>query len=123
MSMIFFEGPAGTGKTTSLMKELERQIIINPLGEGQKVIGLTYMHGSRKRLIEKLNGVTSLHKNFDVFTFDSFAWRLICRWRSLLYKTSMIKSIDELGLDYNKRSLLPKERGKNGFPHISNSCN
>jgi superfamily I DNA/RNA helicase len=83
MSIIFFEGSAGTGKTTSLMRELENQLTQFPLQDEQRVLGLTFMHGSRRRLIERFSHLEGLRKRFDCLTFDSFAWHLVNRWKSL----------------------------------------
>lgn len=84
MSAIVFEGPAGTGKTTQLMAELERQLTRTPLNPGQRVLGLTFMHGSRRQLKERLGKIRGLGGRFECSTFDSFAWRLVQRWRSLV---------------------------------------
>lgn len=79
----FFEGPAGTGKTTRLMAALEDWVKEHGLGEGQKVLALTFMHGSRKRLDERLRSLPSLSGRYEASTFDSLAWRITQRWKSL----------------------------------------
>ena len=42
-----FSGGAGCGKTFRLMQALSEYLIATPLREGQKVLALTFMHGSR----------------------------------------------------------------------------
>jgi len=83
MSVRLFEGPAGTGKTTSLMAELATIIEERPLCDHEKVLALTKMHGSRRRLNCRLAMVKGLYRQFECVTADSFAWRILRRWRSL----------------------------------------
>lgn len=82
MSLVFFEGPAGSGKTTKLLEELRDRLASGPLREHQKVLALSKMHGSRRRLVRRLAEFLPSH-NFNCATIDSFAWRLLRRWRSL----------------------------------------
>src|SRR5713226_1840243 len=84
MSVEFFEGSAGTGKTTKLMSALQERLSSVPLGDGQDVLALTFMHGSRHRLASRLGTVPLARKRHECMTIDSFAWHLICRWRGLL---------------------------------------
>lgn len=51
--------------------------------DGQKVLALTFMHGSRRRLEERLGQLRALKGRTDCSTIDSFAWRLVRRWLSL----------------------------------------
>lgn len=81
MAIVAFEGPAGTGKTWSLMAALEKAVAARPLVEGQKVLALTFMHGSRRRLHERLASMAALGGRFECSTFDNLAWRLCHRWR------------------------------------------
>jgi len=83
MSLRFFEGPAGCGKTTRLFEELEQILETYPLGEHQRVLALTKMHGSRRRMQGRLSALPVLRWRFHCSTVDSFAWRLVRRWRSL----------------------------------------
>lgn len=78
-----FIGAAGTGKTTKLLKELEAHVVAQSLCEGQRVLALTFMHGSRFRLIERF-ATSSIRRRFDCLTFDRFSWDLCRRWRSRL---------------------------------------
>ena len=83
--VIYFEGPAGTGKTHSIIEELKRRLIQEPINEWQKVLALTFMHGSRIRLNEKLSTIKELKGKYVAKTIDSFAWSIVNRWRSLAY--------------------------------------
>ena len=51
MPFLAFEGPAGTGKTYQLIEEV-RARAPKVLGTAQRVLGLTFMHGSRRRFDE-----------------------------------------------------------------------
>ena len=83
MSLRFFEGPAGSGKTTRLFQELVSTLSTRPLAENERVLALTKMHGSRRRMLGRLSTLPGLRGRFDCTTMDSFAWRIIMRWRSL----------------------------------------
>ncbi len=65
------------------MQSLSDHLEATPLKEGQKVLALTFMHGSRRRLEERLGQLQSLKGRTDCSTIDSFAWRLVRRWVSL----------------------------------------
>lgn len=84
MSLQFFEGGAGTGKTTLVIERVGQLVAASPLSENQRVLALTKMHGSRRRVHERLALVPGLRGRFDSMTIDSFAWRIVRRWRSLL---------------------------------------
>ena len=79
MTIQSFTGGAGCGKTHQLMEALEHYLDASPLQEGQRVLALTFMHGSRRRLDERLGHIFRR----EVATIDSFAWRLVRRWVSL----------------------------------------
>jgi hypothetical protein len=83
MGVIAFEGPAGCGKTHRLMEELAAALLARPLAPHQRVLALTFMHGSRRRLDTRLRSVPGLAGRFEATTLDSFAWRLTQRWRRL----------------------------------------
>src|SRR5258706_16256406 len=83
MGVIAFEGPAGCGKTHRLMEELAAALRTKPLAPHQRVLALTYMQGSRRRLDSRLRSVPGLMGRFEATTLDSFAWRLTQRWRRL----------------------------------------
>jgi hypothetical protein len=77
------EGAAGCGKTVRLMETLGETLAAAPLREGQRVLALTFMHGARRRLHEKLRGMDGLRSRVECVTVDSFAQRLARRWRGL----------------------------------------
>ena len=83
MTVRAFTGGAGCGKTYQLMQSLNDHLGTAPLGDGQKVLALTFMHGSRRRLEERLGQLQALRGRTDCSTIDSFAWRLVRRWTSL----------------------------------------
>lgn len=78
-----FTGGAGCGKTYQLMQSLSAHLEAAPLQDGQKVLALTFMHGSRRRLEERLGQLQILRGRTECSTIDSFAWRLVRRWLSL----------------------------------------
>lgn len=88
MSLRFFEGPAGCGKTTRLFEVLEEVLETRPLAEHQRVLALTKMHGSRRRMQGRLDALPGLRRRFQCSTVDSFAWRVVRRWRSLARRLS-----------------------------------
>src|ERR1700686_986918 len=83
--MIVFgiEGTAGSGKTSRLMEKLADTLELTPLDTGQRVLALTFMHGARRRLHDRLHRVAGLAGRFECVTIDSFALRLLRRWRTL----------------------------------------
>lgn len=83
MSVRAVEGAAGCGKTFRLMGMLAETLAAHPLAEGQRVLALTFMHGARRRLSERLQTVPGLGARVKCCTIDSFAWRLYRRWRGL----------------------------------------
>ena len=83
MAVTAFEGPAGTGKTYSLLERLDGDLKRRALASHERVLALTFMHGARRRLDSRLREVDGLMGRFQATTLDSFAWRLIQRWRRL----------------------------------------
>lgn len=83
MSLQLIEGGAGTGKTTMVIDRLGHLLNASPLAEHQRVLALTKMHGSRRRVRERLMGVSGLYGRFESATIDSFSTRIVHRWRSL----------------------------------------
>lgn len=84
MTVQAFTGAAGCGKTYQLMHSLSAYMEAAPLKDGQKVLALTFMHGARRRLEERLGQLHVLRGRMDCSTIDSFAWRLVRRWQSLV---------------------------------------
>jgi superfamily I DNA/RNA helicase len=93
MSTKGFTGGAGTGKTTSLLRELDAHLATNPLADGQRVLALTFMHGSRHRLAERL-AKSSARRHFECMTLDRFAWDICRRWRSRLRSSGGLVPLD-----------------------------
>jgi UvrD-like helicase C-terminal domain/AAA domain len=83
MPVTAFEGPAGTGKTHSLMEELGARLRHRALASHERVIALTFVHGARRRLDSRLREIEVLDGRFQAVTVDSFAWHLVQRWRRL----------------------------------------
>lgn len=83
MTVAAFEGPAGTGKTHSLMSQLREALPGRLSASHERVLALTFMHGSRRRLDARLHEIDGLATRFEATTVDSFAWRLVQRWRAL----------------------------------------
>lgn len=83
MSIRAVEGVAGCGKTTRLTAMLAETLTAHPLIEGQRVLALTFMHGARRRLSERLASIADLKGRVECCTVDAFAWRLYRRWRGL----------------------------------------
>lgn len=83
MTIQAVEGGAGCGKTHRLMAMLAERLETHPLGNGQRVLALTFMHGSRRRLSERLRTVANLRGRVECCTIDALAWRTYRRWRGL----------------------------------------
>lgn len=83
MSIRAVEGAAGCGKTHRLMGMLAETLAAHPLIEGQRVLALTFMHGARRRLSDRLRTVAGLAGRVECCTVDAFAWRIHRRWRGL----------------------------------------
>lgn len=103
MSLALFEGPAGSGKTTQLVAEVKRILAASPLIPGQRVLALTKMHGSRRRMDAKLD-LEIRPAKADCQTIDGFALHLNRRWRDLAESTSSTRLPDEL--DFKGQSEL-----------------
>jgi superfamily I DNA/RNA helicase len=65
------------------METLGETLALVPLGDGQRVLALTFMHGARRRLHEKLRGMDGLRRSIECTTIDSFGQRVVRRWRGL----------------------------------------
>lgn len=77
-----FEGPAGTGKTHRLIEEVGQHLVQHPLEPHQRVLALTFMHGSRKRLDGRFREIAALRGRAVCMTIDSFAQSILRRWCS-----------------------------------------
>jgi hypothetical protein len=78
-----FEGPAGSGKTHRVMESVGERLAQEAMLPHQKVLALTFMHGSRRRLDEELRLNPLLRGKSVAMTIDSFALQVLTRWRSL----------------------------------------
>ena len=84
MTFDFFEGAAGTGKTHNLVGRAEGIVQDGALGEGGKLLALTFMNGARRRLEARLQEKPVFRRRFECQTFDVFARTLSARRRSLI---------------------------------------
>ena len=84
MTFDFFEGAAGTGKTHNLVGRAGELVEDGLLGEGHKLLALTFMNGARRRLDTRLGENPVFRRRFDCQTFDVFARTLATRRRSLI---------------------------------------
>jgi len=84
MTFDFFEGAAGTGKTHNLVGRARELVQDGALGEGHKLLALTFMNGARRRLDARLGENPAFRRRFDCQTFDVFARTLAARRRSLI---------------------------------------
>jgi len=66
------------------------------LGEGQRMLALTFMNGARRRLTSTLNAEPSFRRKFDCLTIDSFA-QTLARRRSAKLTDDMRRQAEELG--------------------------
>lgn len=89
MTIRSFSGAAGCGKTHQLMANLAARLEGQPLLTSQKVLALTFMHGSRRRLDDRLAGVAVLRRQYECTTIDGFAWRIVSRWQALITQSGM----------------------------------
>jgi len=78
-----FEGPAGSGKTYRLLESVAIRLQDQPLLLQQKVLALTFMHGSRRRLDVESGANPHLRGKVVAMTIDSFAHQVWNRWRTL----------------------------------------
>ncbi|MFH1893767.1 MAG: UvrD-helicase domain-containing protein [Candidatus Zixiibacteriota bacterium] len=73
-------GSAGTGKTTRLIDDAVDWASRSPLDERQSLLFLSRMHGSRRRLVQRLSSL-SLDCRYEVSTIDALASSIVNRWR------------------------------------------
>ena len=95
-------GQAGTGKTTWLINQLRA---IGPQvleGEFQRILGLTFMHGSRRRLDAAIRSACA-GLRATVMTIDSFALLIVNRWRSTLDIRKVVVGCND-DVDFEERA-------------------
>lgn len=90
MTLDFFEGAAGTGKTHNLVERAGELVTDGVLGEDQRVLALTFMNGARRRLETRLGQNILFRRRFECQTFDVFARVVSARRRSLLSVNAQI---------------------------------
>src|SRR5579863_9149099 len=79
---IAFVGAAGVGKTYSLIAAVKKHLNCTPLQEPyQSVLGLTFMHGARRLLHDRLAKALGRRRLVECSTIDSFALALVRRFR------------------------------------------
>lgn len=83
MTVSFFEGPAGSGKTYKLIERTRELVTAGMLAEEQRVLALTFMHGARRRLEASLGEHPELRRRFECKTVDAFAQTIATRQRGL----------------------------------------
>jgi len=76
-----FVGHAGTGKTYSLVRFAEEFVRERQPKFGQGVLGLTFMHGARRRMAEALAPIAANGWHVECQTIDCFCLDLIRRFR------------------------------------------
>jgi superfamily I DNA/RNA helicase len=84
MTLDFFEGAAGTGKTHNLVGRASEQVLEGILGDDRRVLALTFMNGARRRLEARLGQSALFRRRFQCQTFDVFARTVAARRKSLL---------------------------------------
>lgn len=84
MAGIGYIGQAGTGKTTKLIDRLNKSIDFSSWSTSESLLAITFMHGSRRRLEEKLKPIQKKGINVNCMTIDSFCLNLLQRYRSYL---------------------------------------
>jgi superfamily I DNA/RNA helicase len=110
MSLSAFDGPAGSGKTHSAIEQLRAELLGVPLGNTQRILALTYMHGARIRLHEQLEKIAELRGRYDASTLDSLAWRICRRWRTRIRELGHpIPAEDDYGANATLSALLLTE--------------
>lgn len=67
-----------------MMEALKDHLDTRPLAAGELVLGITYMHGSRRRMQSRLGAVPVLRGRFLAATVDSVARSIVWRWRTLV---------------------------------------
>lgn len=102
MSITAYEGPAGCGKTTRLMESISYELTHGRFSSNQRLLALTFMHGSRRRLEQKLRRVEGMKKRYVCSTFDSFARLLVHRWRLLARTMGLLDQCDSEEPDFDK---------------------
>lgn len=78
---ILISGYAGTGKTTRAMHLVKERVDGTRQLEYQSLLGMSFMHGARRRLDQKLREVCGQFP-YRATTIDAFALSILNRWRT-----------------------------------------
>ena len=92
MTLRFFEGAAGTGKTHNIIEEARSLVAQNILGEHGRILALTFMNGARRRLLFRLGQHREFRRSYECQTFDVFARRLVVRRQSVLRRRDELRA-------------------------------
>jgi len=96
MPFVGFEGPAGTGKTHELIETVRGRVVAPGILPHQRILALTFMHGSRRRLDERLAGTVETRGRSSCVTIDSFAAHLLRRWQAVAGALPEMSQFDEV---------------------------
>ena len=98
MTLRFFEGAAGTGKTHNIIEEARSLVAQEILGEYSRILALTFMNGARRRLLFRLSQHSEFRRRYECQTFDVFARRVVARRKSILRNKDELRArADPLG--------------------------
>jgi superfamily I DNA/RNA helicase len=86
-----FCGPAGSGKTHSLITRVEEVIRSQPPRESQHVLVITFMHGARRQLETRFKSLKGTGVLVSCETIDSFCLRIINHFRRYLQRNAPVK--------------------------------
>ena len=98
MTVWAVSGGAGCGKTFRLMGVLNAVVETDGVAPGQSILALTYMHGARQRLDQRLAGIPAIRGRYLCSTLDSFALSIRERW-SLLGRALGQPEVKEVTFD------------------------
>lgn len=96
MPFVGFEGPAGTGKTYQMVSEIRERIVAPEVRPHQRILAITFMHGSRRRLDERFSGPLETRNRATCMTIDSFASHILRRWQPLVAAPPDMSNFDEV---------------------------
>jgi superfamily I DNA/RNA helicase len=91
-----FEGPAGTGKTFQLVEDIRARVGELAPAPHQRILALTFMHGSRRRLDERFAQPIETRNRATALTIDSFAAHVLRRWHGGVGPLPAFNDFDEV---------------------------
>jgi len=77
-------GQAGTGKTTKIIDDLNDLVKPEEWAKTSSLLAITYMHGSRRRLENKLSPFVKKGIRVNCMTIDAFCLHIVQRYKSYL---------------------------------------